>query len=367
MLLFTFGINGEDTAPLVCTSIAALLHFVLLSAFLWMLADTWLQYQIFVHVFRAHRAESKLEYRTVLTYGAALATSAISFGAFADDYSFGFGLNATDAGTAAIPICWIAPHSTARYMFFVSFAVVLAANLVLFTAVMHVMLSAPAPRRSARKMVPPHAARALKASLVFAPSMGFGWGLGIAGAEATDVDVRLGFTYVFTAVVATQGIFLCWHHLFKDPEVRIVLRKSDWFAWLVSTERKKGTPTLVVRRRDALWKTPTTLSTSSPRTSSPSDPAAPSGASSSPPDHELPLYRLPPAFLDGDALRHNQAPPAPPRPSIEPPAGNGRRDTVIAHTPCQQPPVTEPLSRETLVANGCRATVFEPPVLGGQE
>ena len=73
--------------------------------------------------------------------------------------------------TTTHDVCFIDPESDARYAFFVPVVLVLVANVLFFAAVLHVVVSAPVSRGAKRKMIPPRTARALKASLMFLPTL----------------------------------------------------------------------------------------------------------------------------------------------------------------------------------------------------
>ena len=226
MLLFVFGIAGDaDTAG--CTATAFLLHYLLLSAFCWMLLDGWFQYRTFVHVFKAHRTPPNLKQKALLAYLGPLLLCTMTISVWEDDYGYvvcvlGLGLISTmssalfsfhlhhshsthaacpsvctfniyaifgksngmpdfnafrtstaDDGTSVTTqdVCFINPESDARYAFFVPIILVLVANVLFFAAVLHVVVSAPVSRSVRKKMIPPRTARALKASLMFLPTL----------------------------------------------------------------------------------------------------------------------------------------------------------------------------------------------------
>jgi len=84
-----------------------------------------------------------------------------------------FRSSTTDNGTSVTiqDVCFIDPESDARYAFFVPIILVLVANVLFFAAVLQVVVTAPVSRSVRKKMIPPRIARALKASLMFLPTL----------------------------------------------------------------------------------------------------------------------------------------------------------------------------------------------------
>ena len=78
-----------------------------------------------------------------------------------------------DNGTSTTThdVCFVDPESDARYAFLVPVVLVLVANVLLFAAVLRVVVSAPMSRSAKKRMIPPRTARALKASLMFLPTL----------------------------------------------------------------------------------------------------------------------------------------------------------------------------------------------------
>ena len=232
MLLFVFGINGEPgTAG--CAATAFLLQWTLLVAVSWMLLDGWFQYRTFVQVFRAHGSAPDLGRKATAAYLIPLALCTFSFAVWEDDYGFtvvaaGGAENSTSTATNAV--CFIDQESDARFVFFVPLVAMLMLNLFFFVALMHVVVSAPIAQSAKKKLVPPRTKRALKASLMFLPTMGLSWGFGIAAAELDDADARLVFTWLFTVLIAAQGVIIFWFHLYQDIEVRRKLSLVQYFS-----------------------------------------------------------------------------------------------------------------------------------------
>ena len=233
MLLFVFGINGEPgTAG--CTATAFLLQWTLLIAVSWMLLDGWFQYRTFVRVFKAHRSAPNLGRKAAVAYLVPLALCTVSFAVWEDDYGFAVAAagpagNGTTPAGSAYAVCFIDQKSDARLVFFVPLVAMLVLNLVFFAAVMHVVVTAPVARSARKKMIPPRSRRALKASLMFLPTMGLSWGFGIVAAELDDTEARLVFTWLFTVMMVVQGVIIFWFHLYQDREIRRKLNLGRFF------------------------------------------------------------------------------------------------------------------------------------------
>lgn len=224
-----------------------------------MLIDGWFQYRTFVRVFNAHRAPPHLGYNAAVAYLGPLVLCGVSFAIWEDDYGFAVSASADNVpsnGTspALQDVCFINQESDVRLMFFVPLVLVLLLNVFFFGAVMYVVVSAPVGRTARKKLVPPRTARALKASLMFLPTMGFSWGFGIVAVELSDDDARLVFTWLFTLLMVAQGVIIFWFHLYQDREARQKLSLGLFFGASWNSRSKKKRNQAVQRgRHDQQW------------------------------------------------------------------------------------------------------------------
>jgi len=197
--LFVFGV--DMTSSSLCYPIAIGMHYFLTSAFCWMLLDGYHLYLTFVAVFLPHTRPRDFLIRTIFAYLAPAVVVVVSSVLLGSNY------RRSDA-------CWIAPG--AIWAFAGPVLGILAINLVFFIMILRVIISVPVPLTRLAAQTKVKVMRALKASVVFLPTMGLGW---LAGFLAVD-RATLQLSYIFTVLCSLQGLFLFLFHVVLDPVVR---------------------------------------------------------------------------------------------------------------------------------------------------
>ena len=207
-----------------CAATTALLHFALLSAFCWMLAQGYTLYRQFVVVF--DRSDEHLMLR--------------KFAAFA------YGVPAIIAGVTAqlaensthSTVCWLAGDALWAFAGPVLFVIVV--NLGFFGAVMRVIAtSKPAAGAAdgAKKIAKMAAAkRNFKATGSFFSLMGVTWVFGLLSLANID---SLVYQYLFSILNAFTGLWIFLFHCYIDPSLRasVGLYFHRRFRWAKNSRR----------------------------------------------------------------------------------------------------------------------------------
>lgn len=212
LLIFVFGIDAV-TAGAGCTAIAAILHYALLCAFMWMLVDGWFLFRTFCRIFEHHAARDSWVRLAVIAYGVPAGIVVICLGAALDQY-----------GTEEN--CWLSPDGLI-YAFIAPIAAVILVNLYFFFRVIRVVVhvsggselqSDATDRRRLRK-----AKRSLRASATFLPVLGASW---VFGLFAISPGSSIVWVYLFSIATGLQGFLIFVFHFLTDKQVMAVFMKG---------------------------------------------------------------------------------------------------------------------------------------------
>ncbi|XP_041484478.1 uncharacterized protein LOC121431071 isoform X2 [Lytechinus variegatus] len=221
-IVFLGGINYGTPIPVMCTIVAALLHYLYLAVFAWMLIEGIHLYLMLVKVFGSEG--SKQIYYLIIGWGAPIIVVAVSVGIRYKEY-----------GTSEM--CWLKPGSSVIWAFVGPVIAVILFNLFVLCMVLRIIY-----RSSAINVDCPvdQVKAAAKGSLALLPILGITWCLGIfALGKGTIV-----FQYLFVICNSTQGILLFVFHCLLNSEVRNALKreqeKMGWSTAGPATQSKKG-------------------------------------------------------------------------------------------------------------------------------
>nr|XP_054771830.1 adhesion G-protein coupled receptor G7-like [Lytechinus pictus] len=222
-IVFLGGINYGTPIPVMCTIVAALLHYLYLAVFAWMLIEGIHLYLMLVKVFGSEG--SKQIYYLIIGWGAPIIVVAISVGIRYKEY-----------GTSEM--CWLKPGSSVIWAFVGPVIAVILFNLFVLCMVLRIIY-----RSSAINADCPvdQVKAAAKGSLALLPILGITWCLGIF-ALGNETIV---FQYLFVICNSTQGILLFVFHCLLNSEVRNALkREQEKMGWSTA-----GTATLSKRAK----------------------------------------------------------------------------------------------------------------------
>ena len=198
------GLKGES-----CKAVGALLHFALLSTFLWMLVEGYMLHQTFANVFGHRRQdESKaLRWYMATAYGLPLIEVLVAYFAWPAAYD-------RDDG-----VCFLAKKNNAMWLFVGPVLVVIVLNIYVLVKISRVIYDMPAvsPRDSTTSETIGRAKRAFKSALMFGSIMGITWLLGLLSFFAGS---ELAFHYTFAVFNALGGVWIFGFHLAGDPEIQ---------------------------------------------------------------------------------------------------------------------------------------------------
>ncbi|XP_071477265.1 uncharacterized protein [Diadema antillarum] len=221
-ITFLAGINHATDIPILCTAVAALMHYLYTAVFCWMLIEGIHLYLMLVKVFGSEG--SKRAYYLAVGWGAPIIIVAISVGIMYDDY-----------GTEEK--CWMRTGSPVIWAFVGPVIAVILFNMFVLVMVMRIIY-----RSSAINVDCPvdQVKAAAKGSLALLPILGVTWCLGIFAVGSTTIV----FQYLFVICNSTQGILLFIFHCLLNSEVRNALkREKEKMGWStagpgISTTRK---------------------------------------------------------------------------------------------------------------------------------
>ncbi|XP_030838654.1 adhesion G protein-coupled receptor L3 [Strongylocentrotus purpuratus] len=203
-VVFLGGIQYARVIPIMCTIVAALLHYLYLAVFGWMLIEGIHLYLMLVKVFGSEG--SKQMYYLVIGWGAPVIVVAITVGIRHHEY-----------GTE--DMCWIKPGSGAIWAFVGPVIAVILFNFLVLCMVLRIIY-----RSSAINVDCPidQVKAAAKGSIALLPILGLTWFLGIFALGKSTIF----FQYLFVICNSTQGILLFVFHCLFNSEVRNALKRE---------------------------------------------------------------------------------------------------------------------------------------------
>ena len=216
LFLITVTDTSDRTA---CNIFAAVLHFALMAAFLWMLAEAYHLYLTFVVIF--DRRRYSLWRTALLCYGAAAATAGVTLGLKWDVYS-------------ESEYCWLPRTDGVIWAFIGPMLAIVAVNMVVLVRIFMSIRRMEA-RQRARRMSASDSRQGIrhtKAAASFMSLLGITW---VVGAFAVDEAAEV-FQYVFAVLNVLQGLLIFIFHCVSDPGVRRSYAK--W--WLGSQASSSG-------------------------------------------------------------------------------------------------------------------------------
>ncbi|XP_065916128.1 adhesion G protein-coupled receptor E2-like isoform X2 [Dysidea avara] len=229
LLVFVGGIEGGTYNKVVCTVVAALLHYLFTAVFSWMLCEGILLYVFLVKVFNLGSFTKKKLY-FIFGWGIPVPIVAISVGIAHDHYG-------TDE------FCWISTDDGTIWAFAGPMLLIVTVNTVILFMVFYVLY-----KTKSQKMRADTAKRIavvkslLKATVVLLPLLGLTW---VFGLLAVNKNTSV-FAWLFTVLNSLQGLFLLSFHVIRNDKVRARIKKIFGF--------KEPTSTVFTNRRPYMSK-----------------------------------------------------------------------------------------------------------------
>ncbi|XP_046845837.1 adhesion G protein-coupled receptor L4-like [Xenia sp. Carnegie-2017] len=208
-IVFLAGIE-ETENEVLCTVVAAFLHYFLLVAFSWMLIEGIFLHILIVKVFHDHLPRRR--YYMTFSWGLPLVIVVASVIVFRD----GFGTESA---------CWLSTEKSTIWTFAGPAILVMIVNMVVLCKVMKEINSL---RDSDQRDANVRSIRyGVRSTIILLPLLGLTWAFGLIGFNQDTVV----FQYLFTVFNSLQGLFIFLFHCVFNSEVRKAFwRKVDiWF------------------------------------------------------------------------------------------------------------------------------------------
>lgn len=218
-LVFVFGVGAvsdQDT----CTALAITMHYLFLSAFMWMFVHGWHLYKTFTDVFASRQASAtRMPRYALFAFGVPAVVVAATAGA------------AGSSGYGNEQACWLISSGPATVWAFVGpAAATVLLNLAMFARIVVVIVRLGEDRRVTLAM-----RRGVKASLSFLTVMGLGWTFGFIAVGSPGSTYVMAMQYLFNIFAGLQGVFVLWFHCLWDPAL--------WRHWQLRKEQRKRAKT----------------------------------------------------------------------------------------------------------------------------
>ncbi|CAH1247542.1 ADGRL3 [Branchiostoma lanceolatum] len=210
LVIFLAGIN-QTASPIGCTIVAALLHYFLLAALIWMAMEAVNIYLATVMVFD-HYVTRNFIYKA----------AAVAWG-------FPFLIAVSTAGPSNLyeyrstKYCWLA-RLTLQYAFLLPAGLILLFNMVVFSIVMYKLLKGEKKQKKLtgnKKNEADHqwAIRQLRRAFSIMVLFGLTWVFGFFFV-IDDAAARTAFAYLFCIFNTLQGLFIFVFHCFMREDVQ---------------------------------------------------------------------------------------------------------------------------------------------------
>ncbi|XP_073253880.1 adhesion G protein-coupled receptor B1-like [Porites lutea] len=189
-----------------CPVLAALLHYILLALFSWMLCEGVLHYILIVKVFGGGSG-TKVRYFCLFAWGCPAVVVAVSL---AVTRAKGYGSSGT---------CWLDVDSGLIWAFIGPALLVISINTVVFIIVMYRMLGTKfiQDKKQIEKVK-----AGIKASMVILPLLGLTWLFGLLGFSSDTIV----FKYMFAILNSLQGLMIFIFHCALNKEIRDAIKRK---------------------------------------------------------------------------------------------------------------------------------------------
>ncbi|RWS17062.1 G-protein coupled receptor protein-like protein [Dinothrombium tinctorium] len=223
-LVFIFGISQTETV-ILCRIVALILHYIFLSAFLWMFFEGFQLYVMLIEVFESEKPRLPMYY--FFSYGIPLVIVAICFSS--DPYSYG-----------TLRHCWLRTDNYFVLSFVGPVVAILMANLVFLSLALCVIwkhistsvISVTKPNKDENKIKSIRFCYLISYSKAFKNQLirrlwlrgalglvfllGMTWTFGVLYLNQETIAMA----YLFTIFNSFQGLFIFIFHCFQNEKVR---------------------------------------------------------------------------------------------------------------------------------------------------
>ncbi|CAI8057672.1 Latrophilin-like protein LAT-2 [Geodia barretti] len=237
LIIFVFGIETATHIKWLCATVAALLHYLFLCVFCWMLAEGILLYVLVVRAFTTNF--KKWYYLLPFGWGTPLFIVAISLGLRYEYY----GNN---------NYCWLS-HDKGLVWSFVGpmLAIILVNSVILvLTMVSIARVRSKASKGTGSKNHTDIILTSAKSAIVLLPLLGITWIIGVFAVEQNTTV----FAWIFTILNSLQGLMIFVLHILRNRKLRskmgrrcgliVQSEKSNYSSSTeyTSTDKREGAP-----------------------------------------------------------------------------------------------------------------------------
>ncbi|KAI6647211.1 Adhesion G-protein coupled receptor D1-like [Oopsacas minuta] len=224
-VIFVFGIERNEIETL-CLIIAALLHYILLVSFLWMLIEA-LNALILIKRPFTNQLWLKIFYACIAYFTPLVVVSATLGVSICDYGHYPMASGGIVQGSATN--CWL-PRRNGRYWAFIGPALlIIAVNCILLFAILTIIIRLHFKRRQMRaasikssqtETLVKGLASAVRATILMVPVLGITWIFGIFALNSINVVVSQVSQWLFLVFNCYQGVFIFIFYCLMNEEVR---------------------------------------------------------------------------------------------------------------------------------------------------
>ncbi|XP_068703384.1 adhesion G protein-coupled receptor L4-like isoform X3 [Montipora foliosa] len=185
---------------ILCTVVAALLHYFLLALFSWMLCEGMLHYMLLVRVLR-NDTVSKMKFFYIFGWGFPALVVAISL------------IITRAGGYGGEDVCWLSVKNGLIWAFIGPALLVISVNIVVFVLVLKNMMGTVSMQSKERFE---QVKAGVKASAVILPLLGITWLFGLLSFNSDTIA----FKYIFSIFNSLQGLTLFVFHCVLNRQVK---------------------------------------------------------------------------------------------------------------------------------------------------
>ncbi|XP_051028708.1 adhesion G protein-coupled receptor E4-like [Acomys russatus] len=214
-LLFLIGINRTEPKVL-CSIIAAMLHYLYLASFMWMFLEG-LHLFLTVRNLKVANYSSSGRFKKKFMYpvGYGIPAFIVTVSAIARHSNYGTYIH-----------CWLSLHNGFIWSFLGPVAAIILINLVFYFQVIWILRSKLSSLNKEVSTLQDTKIMTFKA-MVQLFVLGCSWGIGLFIANEVGKTVRLIFAYLFTIINVLQGVLIFVVHCLLNRQVRMEYKK--WF------------------------------------------------------------------------------------------------------------------------------------------
>ncbi|CAI8001269.1 Adhesion G protein-coupled receptor L1 [Geodia barretti] len=204
-IVFMFGIELGKNSKAGCGFVAALLQYLFLSAFCWMMCEGIMLYLMLIVVFT--RLSNKWWFFMILGYCLPLLFVFIGLVARSKYY----GVRGKDGELA---FCWLSTDKGTIFVFVAPMIAIIVTNAVFLVLALKVVMQSENQNKNKRRSIK-QAVKLLKAALILLPLLGVTWLFGLLTLNSNTTV----FAWLFTIFNSLQGAAIFFFHVIRSKTV----------------------------------------------------------------------------------------------------------------------------------------------------